>query len=103
MDIQVDKNQLDRVIIKWLNKHYGNLTLKEISHIPDSVFYVNSKNKEMMDYTINNKILHVDSEILGSLIDLFKIHEVNVRSIIRKWVYETYDINVDIVLGASYY
>ena len=102
MDIQVNKDQLDRVVIKWLNNHYGNLTVKEISHIPDSVFYVNSKNKEIMDYTINNKILHVDSEVLGSLMDLFKIDQVNVRSVIRKWVYETYDIVVELVLGASY-
>ena len=102
MDIQVNKNQLDRVIIKWLNKHYGNLTLKEISHIPDSVVYVNSRNKDIMDYTINNKILHVDSEVLGSLMDIFKIDQVNVRSVIRKWVYETYDIVVELVLGASY-
>ena len=102
MDIQVNKDQLDRVVIKWLNKNYGNLTLKEISHIPNSVFYVNSKNKEMMDYTINNKILYIEVEILISLIDLFKIDEVNIRSIIRKWVYETYDIDVDMVLGANY-
>jgi hypothetical protein len=102
MDVQVNKDQLDRVVIKWLNKHYGNLTLKEISYIPDSVFYVNSKNKEIMDYTINNKILHVDSEVLGSLMDIFKIDQVNVRSVIRKWAYETYDIVVELVLGASY-
>jgi hypothetical protein len=102
MDIQVNKDQLDRVIIKWLNKHYGNLTLKEISYIPNSVFYVNSRNKDIMDYTINNKILHVDSEVLGSLMDIFKIDQVNVRSVIRKWVYETYDIVVELVLGASY-
>ena len=102
MDIQVNKDQLDRVVIKWLNMYYGNLTLKEISHIPDSVFYVNSKNKQIMDYTINNKILHVDSEVLGSLMDIFKIDQVNVRSVIRKWVYETYDIVVELVLGASY-
>jgi len=102
MDIQVNKQQLERVVIKWLNKHYGNLTLKEISHIPDSVFYVNSKNKQIMDYTINNKILHVEVEILVSLMDIFKIHQDNVRSIIRKWVYETYDIEVDRVIGADY-
>jgi hypothetical protein len=102
MDIQVNKDQLDRVVIKWLNKHYSNLTLKEISHIPDSVFYVNSKNKEIMDYTINNKILHMEVEILVSLTDLFKIDQSEVRSIIRKWVYETYDIEADRVFGADY-
>jgi hypothetical protein len=102
MDIQVNKDQLDRVVIKWLNNHYGNLTVKEISHIPDSVFYVNSKNKEIMDYTINNKILHMEVEILVSLTDLFKIDQSEVRSIIRKWVYETYDIEADRVFGADY-
>jgi hypothetical protein len=103
MDIQVNKDQLERVVIKWLNKYYGNLTIKEISHIPDSVFYVNSKNERVMDYTINNKILHLEVEILISLIDLFKIDKSEIKSIIRKWVYKTYDIYADRVFGASYY
>jgi hypothetical protein len=103
MDIQVNKDQLERVVIKWLNKYYGNLTLKKISHIPDSVFYVNSKNERMMDYTIGNGILHLNNDILMSLVDMFKLTYDDVIRIVKKWTYQTYDIYPDRVFGASYY
>jgi hypothetical protein len=102
MDIQVSKDQLDRVVIKWLDKHYGNLTLKKISHIPDSVFYINSKNKHMMDYTIGNGILHLNNDILMSLVDMFKLTYDDVITIVKKWTYQTYDIDAHRVFGANY-
>ena len=102
MDIQVNKHQLERVVIKWLNKHYGNLTLKKISHIPDSVFYINSKNKQMMDYNTDNGILHVKNDILISLVDTFKLTYLDVNAIVKKWTYETYDIDAQKVYAADY-
>jgi hypothetical protein len=102
MDIQVNKHQLERVVIKWLDKHYGNLTLKEISYFTDTVFYFNHNNKQMMDYNTDNGILHVNNDILMSLVNMFKLTYVDVRTIVPKWMYETYDIDVQEVFGAAY-
>ena len=44
MDIQVNREQMFRVVIKWLNKHYGDLKLKTHKDYPNKVFYVNSGN-----------------------------------------------------------
>ena len=54
MNIQVNKHQLERVVVKWLNKKYSNLTPKTIEKYPNSVFYVNSDNEVIVEY--NNEI-----------------------------------------------
>jgi len=102
MDIQVNKHQLERVVIKWLNKYYGNLTLKEISYFTDTVFYFNPNNKQMMDYNTDNGILHVNNDILMSLVNMFKLTYADVRTIVPKWMHETYDIDVQEVFAAFY-
>ena len=50
MDIQVNKDQLYRVVIKWLDKHYGDLIPKKQKYYPNVVFYVNSSNEIMIEY-----------------------------------------------------
>jgi len=102
MDIQLNKHQLERVVIKWLNKYYGNLTLKEISYFTDTVFYFNPNNKQMMDYNTDNGILHVNNDILMSLVNMFKLTYADVRTIVPKWMHETYDIDVQEVFAAFY-
>jgi len=50
MDIQVNKDQLERVAIKWLNIYYGDLKQKEFDDHPDEMFYVNSSDEIMMSH-----------------------------------------------------
>jgi hypothetical protein len=105
MDIQVNKDQLDRIIIKWLNNNYGDLKKEKYEFsINDNSYSYSKKNskKILMDYNTNNKVLHVEDVFLGSLIDLFKIDFPQLKRIIKKWVYETYHIDAIIVNGAYY-
>ena len=41
----MNKHQLETVVVKWLNRHFGNLTPKTSSTYPRSVFYINSGNE----------------------------------------------------------
>ena len=50
MDIQVNKDQLERIVIKWLNKNFGNLTPKKRKDNPNVFFYVNSDNEVLIGY-----------------------------------------------------
>jgi hypothetical protein len=103
MDIQVNKHQLERVVIKWLNKHYGNLKKKK-SNLNSSIYEFSNENALaiLMDYNTDNKILHVDVTVLVSLVDIFKLTSLEVKLIITKWAYETYDINAHEIYGANY-
>jgi hypothetical protein len=59
MDILVDKPQLIRVVLLYLNNNFGNLTPKTSSKFPNSVFYVNSDNEVMMEYDKENEHVHI--------------------------------------------
>ncbi len=93
MDIQVDKNQLDRVVIKWLNKHFGNLTIKIPKKHKKQVFYVNSENIVMMEYNQKNEYVYIHYDQIWSKIELlFHLNHDHNQSIMKAWLEETYKL-----------
>ena len=47
-------------------------------------------------------ILHLNNDILMSLVDMFKLTYDDVITIVKKWTYQTYDIDAHRVFGANY-
>ena len=99
MNIQVNKHQLERVVIKWLNKHFGDLRPVEHNAHPDSVFYVNPKNKVMMEWAKDTSHwskygdVWVDSEYIWSkMVSIFHINDTDIQSIMGKWLNNTYGL-----------
>jgi hypothetical protein len=93
MEIQVNKQQLERVVIKWLNKHYGNLTPKKHKGHPNSVFYVNSDNKIMVEYNQEDRDVYVHYDHIWLKIEsLFHLDYDDIESFMKVWFEETYKL-----------
>ena len=93
MNIQVNKHQLERVVIKWLNKHYGNLIPKKNKDYPKSVFYVNSDNDVMMEYDQENGYVYIHYDNIWSKIEsLFHLNYTVIKLIMKVWLEETYKL-----------
>jgi hypothetical protein len=93
MNIQVNKHQLDRVVIKWLNKHYGNLTLKKHIDHPNSVFYLTSDNQVMMEYYEKKDSVYIHYDHIWSKIEsLFHLNYGETQSIMKVWLEEAYKL-----------
>ena len=93
MNIQVNKHQLERVVIKWLNQHFGNLIPKKDKNYPNSVFYVNSNNKVMMEYNQENNYVYIHYDHIWSKIEsLFHLNSRETQSIMKIWLEETYKL-----------
>ena len=102
MDIQVNKHQLERVVIKWLNKHLGNLTPKKHKDFPNSVFYVNTDNEVMMGYDKKNNYLWVSDPRIWLMIEsLFHLKYDEIYSIIILWLKDTYNLEGVTLLKTS--
>ena len=81
MNIQVNKHQLERVVIKWLNKNFGNLTPKTIKKYRNSVFYVNSSNEIMIEYNKKSERVYI-SEIWTMIESLFHLDDNDIKKIL---------------------
>ena len=93
MNIQVNKHQLERVVIKWLNQHFGNLTLKKHIDHPNSVFYVNSDNEVIMEYDKKNENVYIHYDHIWSKIEsLFHLNYGETQSIMKVWLEEAYKL-----------
>jgi hypothetical protein len=91
----MNKHQLERVVIKWLNKNFGNLTPKKHKDYPKSVFYVNSDNGFIMEYNKKNEYVYIHNDQIWSIIQsLFNLNYGETQSIIKAWLEETYKLGV---------
>ena len=89
MDIQVNKHQLERVVVKWLNKNLGDLTPKTTKKYPELVFYVNPSNEVMMEYDKEAERVYINyDEIWLKIESLFHLNYDDTKSVIRVWLEE---------------
>ena len=93
MDIQVNKDQLERIVIKWLNKNFGNLTPKKRKDNPNVFFYVNSDNEFLIGYDKKNNYLWISNPRIWLMIEsLFHLKHSEIHSIINLWLKGTYNL-----------
>ena len=88
----ITESKLDRVVIKYLNKEYGDLEEYTTDKRPDNVFFVKDK-KVYMEHDLKNGYLFVDYDtIWPDLENIFSPEITEIQRIITKWVEETYNI-----------
>ena len=93
MNIQVNRHQLERVIIKWLDKHFGNLTQKRRNGYVNSVYYVNLNDEVMMEYNKGTERVYINyGQIWSRIESLFHLNSSDVQSIIKVWLEEDYKL-----------
>jgi hypothetical protein len=103
MDIQVNRNQLERVFIKWLNKNFGNLTPKKRKDKPNVLFYVNSDNEVLMGYDKDNNYLWVSEPRIWLMIEsLFHLKYGEIYSIMNLWLKDTYNLERSTLMQMPY-
>ena len=95
MDIQVNRNQLERVIIKWLNMYFGDLKPKKRINYPNVVFYLNDNNQALMEYNKETEDVYIDyNQIWSKIESLFHLNYFEVQSIMSIWLKDTYKLEV---------
>jgi len=88
----ITESKLENVVIKYLNKMYGDLEEYRTDNRPDSVFFVKGK-KIFMEQDLKNDYLYVGYEtIWKDLEDTFLLEYNEIQSVIFKWVEETYNL-----------
>ena len=93
MNIQVNKHQLERVVIKWLNKYFGDLTPKTTEKYPELVSYVNPSNEVMVEYDKETERVYINyDEIWLKIESLFHLNYDDTKSVIRVWMEEYYNL-----------
>jgi hypothetical protein len=93
MNIIVDRPQLVRVALLYLDMNFGNLTPKTNSKYPNSIFYVDSNNEILMEYDKRIEHAFIHYGIIWSRIgSLFSLNYSKILSIIEVWLVKTYNL-----------
>jgi len=88
----ITESKLENVVIKYLNKVYGDLEEYKTDKYPDTIFFVKNK-KVYMEQDLKNRRLYVDyGTIWSDLEDTFSLERGEIKSFIKKWVEVTYNL-----------
>jgi len=89
MDIIVDRPQLVRTVLLYLNMNFEDLTLKTSINRPNSVYYVNLNDEVMMEYDKGTERVYINyGQIWLKIESLFHLNSSDVQSIIKVWLEE---------------
>jgi hypothetical protein len=94
----ITESKLEKVIIKYLNKFYGDLEEYRTDEYPDSVFFIKGK-KVYMELNLKNNRLYISSSAIWDEIqNFFGLKPYPVSLILKKWVKDTYGLGYIIPL-----
>jgi len=93
MNIIINKPQLVRAVLLYLNKNFGSLIQKTSSKYPNIVFYINSDNDVLMEYDKKTKIVWIHYDQIWSKIEsLFYLNYDDIQLIMKLWLEGAYNL-----------
>ena len=99
----ITENKMEKVILHFLNKRYGDLKVYKTYKYPNSIFYIKDK-KIYMEHDLENDNLWVDYDTIWTeLGNLFSLKYNEIHSIITKWVEEAYNLRGVTPLDATWH
>ncbi len=89
----ITESKLEKVIIKYLNKFYGDLEEYRTDLHPERLFFVKD-DKVYMEQDLKRERLFVNYDTIWSdLKTIFNLENPEIVSIISKWVEDTYKLS----------
>jgi preprotein translocase subunit SecA len=90
----ITDSKLNKIVIKWLNLEFGDLTPYETEEYPDYIFYM--KNKEVVfEYNKKNGLVYISYQKVWSFLEnIFGMEYKQIQEVTKLWVEEHYKLGV---------
>ena len=92
MKIIITESSRDRVVLKWLNREFGNLTPAIVG---DKTYYVDNDRKPLFMYNQNRKngYVYVNYDKIWVFFEsIFGLKGLQTQEILKVWLEETYNL-----------
>ena len=90
----ITESQIDRVVFKWLNLEYGDLTPYEKEEYLDYIFFMKD-GEVIFDYNKKNGIVLISNDKIWSFLqNFFGLEFEEIQDLTKKWVEEHYKLRV---------
>ena len=94
MKVKITENKRNRVIIKWLNSEYGDLTPFETEYHPSYIFFMKD-GEVVFDYNKKNGVVIISYDKIWSFLEsFFGLEYEEIQDLTKEWVEEHYKLGV---------
>jgi hypothetical protein len=99
MKLIITENKLNDVVIKFLNKRFGDLKPYETDEYPDSIFYIRDK-EVFFEYDKEYGKTYISYNHIWSLLKFFfSLEHVQIKEITKLWLEKHYNLRVTTTMG----
>jgi hypothetical protein len=94
MKLIITENKLNDVVIKWLNKKFGDLKPYETDEYPYSIFFMKDK-QVIFEYIEENGRVYISYDDIWLFLNhIFSMEYKQIQEVIKLWVEEYYNLRV---------
>lgn len=94
MKLRITENRRDKIVLKYLDKYYGNLTVENFKKYGVK-HYIDRKYTGLKIFLVENNTLFVlNRQLRDDLINLFGIELSKFDDVLIPWFEETYGDNI---------
>ena len=94
MKLIITENKRNRVIIKWLNSEFGDLTPFETEKYRNYIFFM-KEGEVVFDYNKKVGIVYISYDKIWSFLEnFFELEYEEIQDITKQWVEEHYKLRV---------
>ena len=92
MNIIVDRPQLVRTVLLYLNMNFGDLTRKTSNKSKSSVVevYANMNDEIMKEHDLQEELVYIDYDFWSKIESLFQLNYNDTQSIMKVWLGEKF-------------
>lgn len=94
MKLIITENKRNRVIIKWLNSEFGDLTPFKTGKYPNYIYFMKD-GEVVFDYNKKNGSVAVSNDKIWSILEsFFELKYKEIQDLTKQWVEEHYKLGV---------
>ena len=92
MNIIVDRPQLVRTVLLYLNMNFGDLTRKTSNNSYSSLFefYANLNDGIMIEHDVQEELVYIHWDLWSKIASLFQLNYNDTQSIMQVWLGEKF-------------
>jgi len=94
MKVLITESKRDRLVIKWLNLEYGDLTPYEMEKHPNQIFFMKDE-KIFFNYNKKPGTVGISYDKIWSFLEsFFGLEYEEIQDITKEWIEEHYKLRV---------
>ena len=103
MKLIITENKRNDIVIKWLDKYYGDLFSHSSPGSIKYIHFIDKNNNTIFDYNRSVSVVEFRDDVIQELVSMFNLNVKSINEILIPWLKKNYNLHVEKVNITTWY